>query len=106
MAKTTVLSLGGSLIYPDKIDASFLRNFKRTIEKHVKKGHKFVIYCGGGALARMMQQEASMAKKLSNEQLDEIGIIATKMNAAMVKSLFRGYAENFIVENPKKKINF
>ena len=106
MAKTIVLSLGGSLIYPDKIDANFLRNFKKTIEKHIKKGNKFVIYCGGGALARMMQQEASKAKKLDNKQLDEVGIIATKMNAAIVRESLREYAEDFIIENPSKKINF
>lgn len=104
--KAIVLSLGGSLIYPDKIDVDFLRNFKKTIEKYVKKGYKLVIYCGGGALARMMQQEASKTKKLSNKQLDEIGIIATKMNAAIVRSLFKEHSENFIVENPKKRISF
>lgn len=106
MAKIIVLSLGGSLIYPDEIDKAFLLKFKKTIEKYIKRGYKFVVYCGGGALARMMQQEASKAKKLGNEQLDEVGIIATKMNAAIVRALFKEYAEDFIVENPGKKINF
>ena len=53
-----------------------------------------------------MQQEASQKKKLSNKQLDEIGIIATKLNASIVRGLFKNNAEGFIAENPNAKINF
>ena len=106
MPKIIVLSLGGSLIVPDKIDFDFLKNFKKTIEKYIKKRYKFVIYCGGGKLARNLQQAASKTKNLSNKDLDWIGIHATKINAKLVKSLFKNNAENFIVENPNKRINF
>jgi len=66
MPKTIVLSLGGSLIVPDTIDVEFLKNFKKTIDKYVKKGYKFVIYCGGGKLARNMQDAAS---KIANSAI-------------------------------------
>jgi len=106
MPKTIVLSLGGSLIVPKDIDISFLINFKKTIEKYTKKGYKFVIYCGGGKLARNVQNAASQTTKIGNEGLDWLGIHATKLNAQLIKSIFRGNAENFIVDNPNEKINF
>ncbi len=106
MQKTIVMSLGGSLIVPDDIDVKFLKGFKKTIENYVKKGCKFVIYCGGGRLARNLQKSASKITKLSNEDLDWLGIYATRLNAQLIKSIFNKNAENFIVENPNSKINF
>ena len=106
MPKTIVLSLGGSLIVPDNIDINFLKKFKQTIEKQIKKGSKFVIYCGGGKLARNMQDAASKITKLDNKELDWIGIHATKLNAHLMRIIFKNNAENFIVGNPNKKISF
>ena len=106
MEKMIVMSLGGSVIVPDKIDVNFLRDFKKIIEKYVGKGYKFAIYCGGGKLAREYQKAASEASKFENEDLDWIGIHATIMNAEFVKALFGNDAENEIVRNPTKKIKF
>jgi len=55
MEKTIIMSLGGSVIVPDKIDINFLKNFKKTIEKFIKKDYRFVIHCGGGKIARIYQ---------------------------------------------------
>lgn len=106
MPKTIILSLGGSLICPADFDFDFLRKFKITIERYLKKKYKFVIICGGGRLARNFQQIASKSSNLSNDKLDWLGIHATKINAHLVKSLFNGKAENFIVSDPTKKISF
>jgi len=106
MEKTIVLSLGGSLIVPDDIDIIFLKNFRETIEKYIKKGYKFVIYCGGGKLARNLQKAASETTKLNNEDLDWLGIYATKLNAELIKTIFKNNAENLVVDNPNLKINF
>lgn len=106
MPKIIVLSLGGSLIFPDGLDKEFLADFKKTIEKHTKKGYKFVVICGGGKLARNFQQVSSKARKLSNEDLDWLGIYATKINAYLLKAVFGDKANNFIVENPNEKISF
>ncbi len=106
MAKIVVLSLGGSLIFPQDLDRNFLNDFKNTIQKYIKKGFKFVIICGGGKLARTFQGVASKNKKLSNEELDWLGIHATKINAFIVKSIFGDYAENFVINDPTKKFIF
>src|SRR3989338_384845 len=104
MPKTIILSLGGSLIFPDDLDKTFLGNFKKTIEKYIKKDYRFAIVCGGGKLARNFQEIASKEKRLTNEELDWLGIYATKINAFLLKSMLNENAENFIVDNPTKKI--
>ena len=106
MQKTIVLSLGGSLIVPDGIDINFLKDFKKTIEKYIKKNYRFVIICGGGKLARNFQQIASESRKLSAKQLDWLGIYATKINAHLLKSMFSDNANKNIISNPTLKVNF
>jgi len=49
--KVIVLSLGGSLIIPDKINISYLKQLKKIIMQNTKK-YKFIIVCGGGGIAR------------------------------------------------------
>jgi len=106
MSKIIVLSLGGSLIVPDDLDTDFLKKFKKTIEKYIEKDYKFVIYCGGGRLARNIQQAASKITKLENKDLDWLGIYATRLNAEFIKTIFKENAESFVVENPNIKIDF
>ena len=84
MSKTTIISLGGSLIVPDSIDREFLKNFKDMLERYAEKGSKFVIICGGGKTARKYQESASGISKVSAEELDWIGIMATRLNSHLV----------------------
>ena len=106
MEKTIVMSLGGSVIVPDKIDVSFLKKFKKTIGKYTSKGYKFVIICGGGKIARDYQKAASQISRQSNDYLDWLGIHATKMNAWLMKAVFGKDAEKLIVDDPRKKVSF
>lgn len=105
MKKTIIMSLGGSVIFPNKIDMKFLKEFKKVVKTFVKKNHRFVIYCGGGKLARNFQKSA-VKYKFNNEALDWLGIYATRINANSIKKLFGSIAENEIVKNPTKKIKF
>lgn len=106
MPKIIVLSLGGSLICPNDFDFYFLKKLNHVIEKYAKKNHRFAIICGGGKLARNFQEIASQSSKLGNEELDWLGIHATKINAYLVRSIMGNMAENFVVSNPSKKIRF
>ncbi|MBI3035983.1 UMP kinase [Candidatus Woesearchaeota archaeon] len=106
MPKTFVISLGGSLIFPDNLDKRFLSSFKEIIKKYANKGHKFIIICGGGKLARTFQQLASRSGKLGNEELDWLGIHATKINAHLLKAAFNEMADDLIITNPNAKIKF
>ena len=40
--KTIVMSLGGSLIAPDKLDVNFLKKFKKIILDYTKKGNRVI----------------------------------------------------------------
>ena len=105
MKKTIVMSLGGSLIVPDEIDVHFLKNFKNIIEHYIKKDFRFIIYSGGGKIARKYQKAASEIVNISNEDLDWLGIHATKLNAQLIKIIFKNNAESVVFDNPNKKIN-
>ena len=105
MKKTVVISLGGSLIVPDSIDTAFLKNFKKTVLKFVKKGYRFVIICGGGSVARKYQDAVSKLTKASQDSLDWIGISATWSNAMLVNILFEDKVHPELVTDPTKKIS-
>jgi uridylate kinase len=104
MAKFEILSLGGSLVCPDKIDTGFLKKFKNFILKQIKKGKKFVIFIGGGKIAREYQETAKKLLVKDRDQLDWMGILATWLNAFLVKSLFGNLAFPQVLTDPSKKI--
>ncbi len=87
MKKTIVISLGGSLIVPDEIDIAFLKKFKSLIEKQLKKIN-FIIVTGGGKTCRKYIEAAKNLGVKNQEQLDWIGIAATKLNEKLIKELF------------------
>ena len=86
--KIVVISLGGSIIIPDKINLNVLKEFRRIILKNKKK-YKFIIVCGGGKTAR------NYITGLENEQLKQkeffqclLGISATRLNARFMTYFF------------------
>jgi len=84
--RVVVLSLGGSQIIPDDVNYSYLKKFKRVLEKH-KRDYNFVVVCGGGSLAR------KYIKAIKKEGLSEFhqslaGISATRSNARFVSHFF------------------
>ena len=101
-----VISLGGSLLVPGEIDINFLRKFKSIIEREIKFGKKFIIIVGGGKTARNYQNAAKSLTKVSNEDLDWLGIHATRINAHLLLTIFRKFAYFRIIKNPKEKIKF
>ena len=86
MKKVFVISLGGSLIIPDKVDISFLKKFRKTLRQNYKS-HEFVIVCGGGSVARKYI-EAISRETNSKKAISEAGIRATRMNALLVMQIF------------------
>ncbi|HPN96331.1 MAG TPA: UMP kinase [Candidatus Moranbacteria bacterium] len=104
--KIFVISLGGSLIVPNRIDWAFLKKFKSLIVEQIKKGRKFIIITGGGFAAREYQQAAFKVTDLTNEDRDWLGIHATRMNAHLVRTIFRKYAHPVINKNPNDLEDF
>ncbi|MBA3064150.1 UMP kinase [Candidatus Woesearchaeota archaeon] len=106
MAKTIVISLGGSIIVPDKINIKFLKGFKKLITDFVEKENKAIIVCGGGNTARKYQSAAGKISNLRNDDLDWMGIHTTRLNAQLVKTLFLGDVHEFVIHDPNDKIEF
>lgn len=99
-----VISLGGSLIVPSTgIDYIFLKRFRDLIIKEIKKGKKFVIITGGGNTARDYQEAAAKVFKITDDDKDWIGIHSTRLNAHLIKTIFRRYAHPRINKNPRTK---
>lgn len=95
--RTFVISLGGSMIVPDDINGSFLSSFVALIKDRVEKGDTFFITTGGGAISRMYTNSATSLASPSSNDLDWIGIQATRINAELVRTLLRPHTPDRIV---------
>lgn len=106
MNKTTIIiSLGGSLIVPDRIDINFLKKFRKIILYCIKK-YNFVIFTGGGKVAREYQQAGKKINNLSKYDMDWLGIHASRLNALLLQYVFKGHVNKEIITEPNKKIKF
>ncbi len=101
--ETVVISLGGSVLAPSSIDTEFLAGFRKLLLPLLKK-NRFVIICGGGKTAREYMSAASRVAKLSDEDLDWLGIHATRLNAQLLRNVFSDVAQKRVIKNPNEKI--
>jgi uridylate kinase len=103
MPAPIIISLGGSLIAPDSgIDLEFLAEFKELIEERVKNGERFIVVCGGGSVARRYQQAAKALAPESSADLDWLGVMATRLNALLMRLAFGKLAPLEVVTDPSK----
>ncbi len=106
MAKEIIIiSLGGSLVIPDKINIEFLKEFRELILKKIKD-KRFIIILGGGKVCREYQNAASAVVDISKEDLDWLGIHATRLNAHLLRTLFRKHAHPRVIKDPTETIDF
>ncbi len=103
--KTIVISLGGSIIIPGEIQVEFLKKFKEFILKFLKKDYRFIIVTGGGSVARNYIKAASEITKISDNDKDWLGIHATRINAHLIRTIFKKEAYPIVLDSPLKKIN-
>ncbi|MFZ5982566.1 MAG: UMP kinase [Patescibacteria group bacterium] len=101
-----IISLGGSLIFPEEIDWRFIKKFKAVIERQIKQGFKFVIITGGGKICRKYQEASLKITKLTDEDRDWIGIHTTRMNGQLIRTIFRKHAHPRINTNPNDLEDF
>lgn len=99
--ETIVISVGGSLIVPDQIDTEFLKKLKNLIVHNIaSKGRRFIIIAGGGKTARRYQDAAAEVTELDPEDLDWMGIHATRLNGHLLRTVFRETAHKEMITNP------
>lgn len=98
-----VISVGGSLIVPHTgINTEFLKHLNTFIRKQLEEnqGRQFFLVSGGGATTRQYQSAARevVGHKLSPDDLDWLGIHATRLNAHLLRTIFRDLAHPYIVK--------
>nr|QQK86652.1 uridylate kinase [Treponema denticola] len=103
----TVLSVGGSIVAPDKPDFDFLDKFSKTIRNWLLQdsSRKIIMVIGGGAPARDYQNAYRKVCDLrkapaKNDEADWIGIMATRLNAQLVKAVFEDLCPNPVAYDP------
>ena len=105
--KVIVISLGGSLIIPNKINYEFLEKFKKAVYKNKNK-YKFVVVCGGGKTARnyingLENEKTKNKQKIYFQSL--LGISSTRLNARFMTYFFGKDTNKGIPHNMKEVQN-
>lgn len=102
-----VLSVGGSLIVPNGgIDTDFLSKLNKFIREKLAdssaggKNRQFFLVIGGGGTARHYRDAGkAVIGELDAEDLDWLGIHATRLNAHLIRTIFRDIAHPHIIEH-------
>jgi uridylate kinase len=103
--ETIVMSVGGSLIVPNQIDTDFLIQLKQLVETETATGRHFIIIAGGGRTARRYQDAAGAVSDLATDDLDWMGIHATRLNGHLLRTIFRDSAYPVMITNPDEVLD-
>ncbi|MCL2720297.1 MAG: UMP kinase [Treponema sp.] len=99
----TVISLGGSIVAPDKVDIEYLKKFVELIRSFIESdcGRHFIFVVGGGGPARHYQNAyREISANSIDLNADWIGIMATRLNAQLIKALMCKWCNQEVVTNP------
>ena len=99
----TVISLGGSIVAPDDVDVEFLKKFVSLIRSFIEADldRHFIFVVGGGAPARRYQNAyREITDNIKNDEADWIGIMATRLNAQLIRALMSEWCAQEVVTNP------
>ena len=107
---TKILSVGGSIIARDKPDSDFLSKFVKMCSQWLDsdKNNRLILVAGGGAPARVYQNGLKETCEKTGFTFDAnaadwIGIMATRLNAQLLKASFGDYCKNDVVYNPTEE---
>lgn len=103
---TKILSVGGSIVAPEQPDVDFIRRFVAMAKAYLAAhpGDRLILVVGGGGPARIYQQafrEAAETEAADDgNAADWIGIMATRLNAQLVKACFGNLCTDAVVTDP------
>jgi len=104
-----IFDIGGSIVAPDKPDIAYLRSFLDFFNSWLKSDPSLsaIFVVGGGGAARKWQEALKeLAPHSSSEALDWIGVMATRLNAELVRSLLGMLCPDPIVTDPSGNFSF
>lgn len=98
-----IISVGGSLVVPHEgINTTFLTKLNAFIRKQLSenKNRQFFLEIGGGTTARQYRDAGQeiIGHKLTRDDLDWIGIHATRLNAQLIRTIFQDIAHPYIIK--------
>lgn len=99
-----IMSIGGSLIVPNGgIDTEFLQKLNAFVRRELakNKNRQFFLVIGGGSTARHYGDAGKevVGHELTDDDKDWIGIHATRLNAHLVRTIFRDIAHPYILKH-------
>ena len=99
-----VISVGGSLVVPQTgVDTDFVSKLNRFVRDQLAKhpNRQFFLVIGGGLTARHYRDAAKtvVGHDLTPEDMDWLGIHATRMNAQLIRTVFQDIAHQNVVRN-------
>ncbi len=104
-----VISLGGSIVVPDNPDSSLIRSYRQIFRDYLERGgDRLIVVIGGGATARTYQsafRDAGGASTDADAQ-DWIGIMATRLNAELMRHSLAPDCIDPVVYDPTGPISF
>jgi len=101
-----VISLGGSIVAPAEVDVSFLTQFRSLIGEFLERDetNRFILVVGGGGPARAWQNACrEIIPSVPDEEADWIGIMATRLNAQLVKAVMGSWCTQPVVTDPTQE---
>src|SRR5258708_1604240 len=103
-SEKTIISVGGSLVVPNAgINTEFLKKLNTFIRAQLAKhpNRQFFLVVGGGSIARHYRDAGRevVGHELTRDDQDWLGIHATKLNAHLVRTIFRDIAHPYILKH-------
>lgn len=109
---TKILSVGGSIVAPDYPDTEFITQFVSMITEFLSEhsGDRLILVIGGGGPARIYQKAfrdiAQTTEQNETDAADWLGIMATRLNAQLIKASFGKLCTDAVVTNPTATTEF
>ncbi|MDR3115587.1 MAG: UMP kinase [Treponema sp.] len=104
----TVISLGGSIVAPDRVDEPVVKDLISLIRMFLEEEsqRRFILVVGGGGPARIWQQayRSISGTAVSPEQADWIGIMATRLNAELIRGILGPWCTQAVVTDPTQAV--
>lgn len=99
-----VILLGGSLLYTrNGISTNFLSALNKFIRTQLKKNNdlQFFLVVGGGIISAQYRNSGKkiLRHKPAHEDIDWIGIHVTRLNAHLIKTIFKDLAHPYMLKN-------
>ncbi|MDR1637213.1 MAG: UMP kinase [Treponema sp.] len=98
-----VMSLGGSVVAPQGVDEAYLKDLLALVGRLLGEDERrrFIFVVGGGGPARAWQKAyRNLASRASDGEADWIGVMATRLNAQLVKALMGEWCGQDVVTDP------